>query len=446
MNPKSTEIKSLENKSGLLTMLFDTNEPFDIEGIPLKLYFVMAALAIAILQLELLTKVGIAGAFAVMWSVGFFFFAIGERVKALRAILGGGLVMSYVGAAVTANIGVITPENIEYLQSFVIGNRLFYFILAGLLISSILSVRPTVLKKALLSFAPIILGGLFLAALGGMLAGFLAGIPLERVVLMYFLPIMGGGTGAGAIPISEVYADVTGESATDYFNFAIAVLTLGNIVAIFIASLLRIAGEKFPAISGDGKLVKGEKQKVEDAEISSAVAVNTHAAMVFVVCLLLAGYVLSATIGLVHFFAWVTIIAVMLNVSRAISPAMQQSLLLLSSWGVKAFLVTILVSFGFSADLDVIAQLFSPGNLFVIVSIVVGAAIGAGIIAHVVRCYPIEGALAGGLCMANAGGSGDLQVLSAARRLELYPYAQLSSRLGGAFMLVLANFLFERIY
>lgn len=106
-------------------------------------------------------------------------------------------------------------------------------------------------------------------------------------------------------------------------------------------------------------------------------------------------------------------------------------------------MVTILAAFGLSADFNVIAQLFDPASIFVIFSIVLGAALGAGLIANFVRCYPVEGALAGGLCMANAGGAGDLQVLSAARRLSLYPYAQISSRIGGALMLVLASYLFE---
>uniref|UniRef100_UPI0011316409 2-hydroxycarboxylate transporter family protein n=1 Tax=Salmonella enterica TaxID=28901 RepID=UPI0011316409 len=42
-----------------------------------------------------------------------------------------------------------------------------------------------------------------------------------------------------------------------------------------------------------------------------------------------------------------------------------------------------------------------------------------------------ESSITAGLCMANRGGSGDLEVLSACNRMNLISYAQISSRLGG---------------
>ena len=427
---------------GIWSSLVDTSGPLDIEGIPLWLYAIVAVLSAAIVQLELLPQAGVAGAFAVLWTIGLIFFAIGERVRILKAALGGGLVIAWAGAAAVANLELIAQDDIAFLQAQIIDNRFLYFLLAALVVSSVLSVPTTVLQKSLISYAPIIIGGLVLAALFGITAGALAGIPLDQVITRYFLPIMGGGGGAGALPMSEIYGDVTGGDVTAYFNSALGVLTLGNISAILMASLLFQLRKRAPNLSGNGQLVRGAEQSAMLDEAVDDSKLNTHSATAIVICVLLAGIVLSALIGSLHFFAWVTIIAILLNFSRLTSPEIRTAIKRVSDWGMKGFLVMILVAFGLSADFAVIAQLFTPGTLLVIVAIVIGAATGAGITAQFVRCYPIDGAVSGGLCMANAGGSGDLQVLSAARLLALFPYAQISSRIGGAFMLVLANFLF----
>jgi len=443
MQSKRDEVKALGNRKSRISLIIDTSKPYDIQGIPLVIYIFIGAMSLAIVLLGELKTVGMVGAFSVLWGLGLLFYAIGERIRIFKSVLGGGLVVAYFGAAFIANYGALSGEDIKYVQSFIIEDRFLYFVLAALLISSIISVKTDILKAALMSYAPIILGGMVFAALAGIFVGALMGVPVDRVLTMYFLPIMGGGTGAGAIPMSEVYAQATGKSATDYFNYAIGVLTLGNIVAIITASLLNLLGNKFKVLSGQGKLVKGKEQIDEESKKFDSKEVNSHAAMILVVCLLLLGIVLSATVGLMHLFAWVTVIAVIMNLTHVVAEPMKVALQQLSEWCVKAFLVTILVAFGLSADFEVIATLFDPASMFIIVSIVLGAGLGAGVVAYFVKCYPIEGALAGGLCMANAGGAGDLQVLSAANRLSLYPYAQISSRIGGALVLVLASYFFE---
>lgn len=77
--------------------------------------------------------------------------------------------------------------------------------------------------------------------------------------------------------------------------------------------------------------------------------------------------------------------------------------------------------------------------VLIVFAVVAGAAFGAGLVGKLVGFYPIESAITAGLCMANMGGTGDVAVLSAARRMSLMPFAQISSRLGGALILLISS-------
>jgi Na+/citrate or Na+/malate symporter len=94
-------------------------------------------------------------------------------------------------------------------------------------------------------------------------------------------------------------------------------------------------------------------------------------------------------------------------------------------------------------SLPEVAAAFSGQYLLLVSVTVFGAIIGAGLVGRLVGFFPIESAITGGLCMANMGGTGDVAVLSAAKRMELMPFAQISSRIGGAFMLILSSIILQ---
>ena len=41
---------------------------------------------------------------------------------------------------------------------------------------------------------------------------------------------MGGGTGAGAVPMSEIWSAKTGRPAGEWFGFAISILSIANVL------------------------------------------------------------------------------------------------------------------------------------------------------------------------------------------------------------------------
>ncbi len=108
----------------------------------------------------------------------------------------------------------------------------------------------------------------------------------------------------------------------------------------------------------------------------------------------------------------------------------------------KNFTSALLVGIGIAyTSLEEVINSLSPIYILLVIATVAGAIIGTAIVGHFLNFYMIEASITAGLCMANMGGTGDVAVMSAAHRMELMPFSQISSRIGGAFMLLLTSLL-----
>jgi len=92
-------------------------------------------------------------------------------------------------------------------------------------------------------------------------------------------------------------------------------------------------------------------------------------------------------------------------------------------------------------ELGTVISSFSLTYLVLCFLSCIGAFLGAALVGRLVGFYPVEAGVTAGLCMSNMGGTGDVAVLSAADRMELMPFAQISSRLGGAIIMVVGSLL-----
>jgi len=149
----------------------------------------------------------------------------------------------------------------------------------------------------------------------------------------------------------------------------------------------------------------------------------------------------------IHRFAWMVILVAIANVANIIPLELKEGAKKLQGFFSKQFLLVVMVGVGIAmTDLGELIAAFNIANVVIAGLIVLGAILGSGIVGWLVGFYPIETAISAGLCMANRGGSGDVAVLTAAKRMDLMSFAQISSRLGGGIMLILASIAFGMFF
>jgi len=84
-----------------------------------------------------------------------------------------------------------------------------------------------------------------------------------------------------------------------------------------------------------------------------------------------------------------------------------------------------------------LVEAFHPANLVTIIATVVTLTATGFYVGRLLKMYPIETAIVNA-CHSGLGGTGDVMILTAAERMELMPFAQVATRIGGAITVTLA--------
>ena len=92
-------------------------------------------------------------------------------------------------------------------------------------------------------------------------------------------------------------------------------------------------------------------------------------------------------------------------------------------------------------DLNVILSNLTWTFLLTVLVVELTITLTAAFLGKAVGFYPVESAIAAGMCTTNMGGSGNVAVLSGANRMELLPFAQIVTRTCGALMLTAGGIL-----
>ena len=393
------------------------------------------------------------GSFALMFAIGLVFYEIGERIPLWNTYIGGGIVLAFIGTAVLVYFNLIPEAYLKSMNTVMDDQDFLSFFIAVLITGSILSLERNILLKSFAGYIPAILGGLIGAAALGVLGGLIFGVSPSLTILKYVLPIMGGGNGGGAVPLSQIYEQVTGQPKTEYYAFAIAVLTIANIFAIITAAVLGKIGEKKPSWTGDGTvLMRKYKEIKSESGKTSATLAQVGGGLIlsggfYALGRLFGKVLLPKIFGVaIHPFAYMILFVALVSALGIIPEGLRTGAKKLQSFFTGTLILIIMVGVGADTSLKELLDAITFGNVVIAFLIVVGAILGSAVTGYLVGFYPIDSAITAGLCMANRGGSGDLAVLGAAKRMGLMAYAQLSSRLGGGIVLVIGSILFSLLW
>lgn len=391
----------------------------------------------------------LAGSFALMLSIGILFNEIGDRIPIWNSYVGGGLVLTFLASAVLFTYKVIPQKYADAMIMVMDDADFLSFFIIFLITGSILALDRKLLIKSFAGYIPAIFGGLLGAGILGVVAGLIFGIDPTNVILKYVLPVMGGGNGAGAVPLSQIYETVTGDPAANYYSFAITILTIANIFAILAAAVLKKVGDKKTSWTGNGTnlLRKGDEFASEDKKVTVTMKDMGGAFFLaigfYALGRLFAKALLPTIFGVaIHQFAYMIIFVAVVAALGIVPENIRAAAKKMQSFFTTNMILIIMVGVGVDTNIIELAKAITPGNVVIAAAIVIGAVIGSALVGWLVGFFPIDSAITAGLCMANRGGSGDLAVLGACDRMGLIAYAQLSSRLGGGIVLIVGSILF----
>ncbi len=382
---------------------------------------------------------------AVLAVGGFTCAEFGKRIPLLRNIGAAAIFATFV-PSLLVYLHAIPPVLLKNVVEFTKVSNFLYLFIASIIVGSIFSMDRTVLVQGFLKiFAPLA-AGTVVAAVVGTLVGTALGLGWQHTLFFIVVPIMAGGVGEGAIPLSIGYAAILGQAQGDVFAQVLPPVMLGSLCAILMAGTLNFVGKRYPHLTGEGRLQPGVENEARVVELPAGTVdvAQVASAGLTAICLYMVG-LMSAK--LFDFPAPVVMlfVAVMFKLGRLVSPQLQQASLVVYKFFSTAVTYPLLFAIGAAmTPWEKLIAAFTLVNLATIVATVATLMATGFVVARRMHMYPIEAAIVNA-CHSGQGGTGDVAILTAANRMQLMPFAQIATRIGGAIVVTLALFALARL-
>jgi malate:Na+ symporter len=420
---------------------------FRIGIVPLPVYVVLAALVAFFILRDGKVASDLPTMIAVLALGGFGCAEIGRRLPVIRnlgaAAIFATFVPSYLVYAHLLPEGMLKP-----VAEFTKASNFLYLFIAAIIVGSIFGMDRQVLIKGFLKIFVPLAAGSIVAGTVGTLIGVVLGLGAYHTFFYVVIPIMAGGVGEGAIPLSIGYAEILHQEQGTLFAQVLPPIMLGSLTAILLAGFLNWVGKRLPRLTGEGRLQPGVGEELmpgEEKAAASAVDPGAIAAAgVTAIALYLLGAACFKLFGLPGPVAML-FLAVLVKLTRAVPPSLQLAGQTVYKFFSTAVTYPLLFAIGVAlTPWETLVAALTPANIAVIVVTVATLMATGFVVGRLLGMFPIETAIVNA-CHSGQGGTGDIAILTAANRLELMPFAQIATRIGGAITVTLTLILLARL-
>lgn len=382
-------------------------------------------------------------------TLAFFGFACGEFGKRLPVLgkLGAAAICATFIPSALVHYGLLPEVVVESTTKFYKSTNILYLYICCIIVGSIMSMnRTTLIQGFLRIFFPMLCGEI-VGMVVGVGVGTALGLEPFQVFFFIVLPIMAGGVGEGAIPLSIGYAALMHMDQGVAIGRVLPMVMLGSLTAIVISGCLNQLGKRFPHLTGEGQLMpnrRNETHRETPAEGKMDVTTLASGALLAVLLYML-GMLGQKTIGLPAPVGML-FLAVLLKLVNGVSPRLQEGSQMVYKFFRTAVTYPILFAVGVAiTPWQELVNAFTVTNLLVIISTVTALVATGFLVGKKIGMYPIDVAIVS-CCQSGQGGTGDVAILTSGNRMNLMPFAQIATRIGGAInvslgLLFLSHFL-----
>lgn len=394
------------------------------------------------------------GTLAYLMSIGGIFFWLGNTIPILNNYLGGACLLPLFGASAMKALGLV-PDTLQAGVKVLMNGGFQDAYIACLLVGAVLVMDRKILLSATARYLPAILGSQIIALVFVFLGGAVTGFGAKEALFSVGAPTMSGGSAGAMTTIPKLYSDLSGTDMTGEAGKFLCYASIANVVAVLFAALFKplsrklnpnfVSPEEAPTILRKQGVTMATKA---EQELPKTTANYKHLAggIFMAFAIYLAGNIIGKlpVLNVIPGLAWAIIIAIIIKATGLMKMEVANYTANGMNFMIQALLPTLIAGIGIkSLNISDLTSYFSVSALIVIILGVLGAYLGAMIFGHLFGLYGYETGITAGLCCCNIGGSGDLAVLSAADRMPLLAFSSISTRIGGALMVIWIGILYR---